>query len=178
MPAFITELTDGQETYWIFFYIFSTAPTWLVIILASVVSILPDVVLKVIENMRENYSIMKAKQEEAARARKMNMSEMNMNPSMMAGFTLSQSSGSESSAPADSMNFDTNASLLNHDSVNHHDVKVRVFYIPTEQSQVHKTQVREEDLASTRDEVNSQQTDFKSDIELIRRKKLLRNQQK
>ena len=68
----MTTLTDGQSTYWSFFYFFSTAPAWFVMILAMFTAIVPDILIKVLENIQENMLIRQARQDELLREKKMN----------------------------------------------------------------------------------------------------------
>ena len=45
------KITEGQNYYWIFYKIFSRISFWLCMLLSLVASIIPDVCIKVIENL-------------------------------------------------------------------------------------------------------------------------------
>jgi hypothetical protein len=50
----LTILTEDQSLYFTYYVLLSSATVWLTILLASVIAIIPDIILSVIEDVREN----------------------------------------------------------------------------------------------------------------------------
>lgn len=50
-PFPVTEFTDGQNLYWVFYRILSLPSTWLCFGLTCLTALIPDICYKVIENM-------------------------------------------------------------------------------------------------------------------------------
>ena len=61
-PAFFTDFTDNQSMFYVLFMLFTSGPAWFCIILATVVSLIPDICLKVLENFIENQKLKKLKE--------------------------------------------------------------------------------------------------------------------
>jgi hypothetical protein len=61
-PKFLTSFTDHQNLYWINFDMFSHASVWFCIIAAIVASLIPDTVVKTIENLIECNKVNKIKE--------------------------------------------------------------------------------------------------------------------
>lgn len=47
----MTGLTEGQSYYWIYFEIYSSANIWFLFVLAAVAAFIPDIIVKVFEEM-------------------------------------------------------------------------------------------------------------------------------
>ncbi len=55
----MTVFTEEQNFYWIFYQIFSYPITWFCFLITAVVAIIPDLIIKIIENLREELEIRK-----------------------------------------------------------------------------------------------------------------------
>jgi len=51
-PLFLYSITENQNLYWNYFTLLSSPNVWFCIIVSTVASILPDICLKVIENLK------------------------------------------------------------------------------------------------------------------------------
>lgn len=69
-PTFLTSITDSQSLYWVYFELLSSASVWLCIILTVVTALIPDLVMKAIENMQDIELIRRQKQDEYFRSTK------------------------------------------------------------------------------------------------------------
>jgi hypothetical protein len=153
MASFLTEITDDQETYWVFFFMLSRIPSWLVMLLASFVSVIPDLALKVIENIRDNHTMNEAKKAEKQRERRMKGErrggdeENEEEEETAVSGPVRKYSGATSQV--ESFNYETDASLITRGNPRGNPMtasRVRVFYIPSDQSKMCDTKVKEEDL--------------------------------
>ena len=63
----LTLIADGQSTFWVYFDLFSNVPFWFILILQLVTSIIPDLVLKVFESIRDYEHIKREKQIQQSR---------------------------------------------------------------------------------------------------------------
>ena len=70
--AFLSVFTEEQSIYWIYFELYSRPIIWLAIFFGIVLSLLPDICLKVIENILIFTKIEKLKTKEADRVKKFN----------------------------------------------------------------------------------------------------------
>lgn len=52
MPSFLTVITDDQNLFWIFYDLFSSGSIWFLMIIIVTTAILPDIIIKIIENLR------------------------------------------------------------------------------------------------------------------------------
>jgi hypothetical protein len=62
-------ITDGQSLYWEYYNMFSHGPTWFCFLLIAITSLIPDIIIKVVENLRDTELVRKEKLEEARRMR-------------------------------------------------------------------------------------------------------------
>ena len=78
-PSALTTFTDYQSLYWIYFNLFSNGPVWFLLFLEVFAAILPDIIIKVLENVRDTELIRKEKRDEQSRIeRAKNSSKANM----------------------------------------------------------------------------------------------------
>ena len=61
------DITDGQSLYWEYYNMFSHGPMWFCFLLIAITSLIPDIVIKVVENLRDSELVRKEKLEEAQR---------------------------------------------------------------------------------------------------------------
>lgn len=71
MPLFLTSITDGQNLFWIFYDLFSCGSVWFLIILIVVTAILPDIIIKIIENLRVSIFLFKENNEKKMKRKSM-----------------------------------------------------------------------------------------------------------
>lgn len=67
VPSVFEFFTDNQSLYWIYFDLYSTGPVWFLLLLEVFAAILPDIVIKVLENLRDTELIRKEKRDEQSR---------------------------------------------------------------------------------------------------------------
>ena len=56
-PNFLSDFTEGQSFFYVYFVLFTSGYAWLCLILSSVTSILPDLVYKIYENYSKKRKI-------------------------------------------------------------------------------------------------------------------------
>jgi hypothetical protein len=63
-------LADGQTIYWAYFKLLSQGPIWFLLVLAIIVAITPDIIFKVIENLRNELLVQSKIREQEERVQK------------------------------------------------------------------------------------------------------------
>jgi hypothetical protein len=66
----LSTITDDQSIYWVYYDMLSTGTVWLTLILNVVAALIPDLVIIVVENLRDTQKINKHKQREFSRLNK------------------------------------------------------------------------------------------------------------
>ena len=63
----LTLIADGQSIFWVYFDLFSNLTVWFILALQLVTAIIPDLILKIFENIRDCELIKYEKQMQASR---------------------------------------------------------------------------------------------------------------
>ncbi|RNA25283.1 putative phospholipid-transporting ATPase IH [Brachionus plicatilis] len=64
VPFPLTIITENQTIYWIYNFMYTKGPFWFYIFLSTVVSLIPDIIFKIIENILQMNTVKRLKQEE------------------------------------------------------------------------------------------------------------------
>jgi hypothetical protein len=68
----LSSITDDQSIYWVYYDMLSTGTVWLTLLLNVVAALIPDLVIIVVENLRDTKKINKHKHREFSRLNKEN----------------------------------------------------------------------------------------------------------
>ena len=58
----MTTITDGQSLYWSYFHVLDSITVWFTILLVIITSLVPDLIIKILENLRDSELIRKIRQ--------------------------------------------------------------------------------------------------------------------
>lgn len=67
VPSLFQSFTDYMSLYWIYFSLYSNGPVWFLLFLEIIVAIIPDLIIKILENLRDVELIRKEKENEQDR---------------------------------------------------------------------------------------------------------------
>ena len=76
-PSLLYTFTDQQSLYWVYFNLLSSATVWLTLLFSVLTAIVPDLVIKAAENLRDSEKIKKIKQKEKENAVRFNDTNIN-----------------------------------------------------------------------------------------------------
>ncbi|CAF0999134.1 unnamed protein product [Brachionus calyciflorus] len=145
MPDLLSGLTDGQSVYWVYNYLFGTGPFWFYLIVATVASLLPDIFIKILYNIKDNMKINKLAFREALRKDKLSKME--------------------------SFDIDKIKDLYEEKVKDDQKKRVRVFYVPSGVNRVFDTKVRDIKIDHLSEDEFNQTNDFNKTGDLLIRKR-------
>ncbi len=102
--SFATSFTDGQSLYFIYFVLFTSASAWLIMLLASTTAIIPDLAIKLVDNVRESEKIKKLKSDYLRNAYYRTKTLKNKKPKFLKYITLPSFSNGASANVASARN--------------------------------------------------------------------------
>lgn len=90
MPSFLTVLTDDQNLFWIFYNLFSSGSIWFLMIIIVTTAILPDIIIKIIENLRVSIFLYKENESKIMKKKSM-ISKSKISDSSKQAYTIDSS---------------------------------------------------------------------------------------